>query len=255
MKRLIFIAFFLGCLIFFTFNSFGQNSIANSPVLKGKKNKVSVSVPFLWSRYEVTNLYGIYGADKQSSGESWSNGVNTTYSRKIFRGLFVTAGIGYFKQNFDFSKSRIPNGGSFRISNSRPFDYISPVSLLFSTKSYSYTNYHFILGIGYNYPISAKLDIEGSITYNQMNTYKQKYYPDNVSYAPQVSRLHYLFSKSFVISVGGEWKLNPKISTGINVIIPLSIKYRKDSIFKENTSEYFMPKSSLGISLSINYHF
>lgn len=236
--------------------SLGQNTLPNSSVLKDKKNEISVSVSFLWSKYEVTNLYGIYGADKQSNGESWSNGVNATYSRRIFKGLFVLGGIGFFKQNFDFSKSRIPGGGGFRTSNSRPFDYSSLTQPLFTTNSYNYQNWHFILGMGYNYPISAKWDIKGSITYNQMNTYKQKYYrifPNDD--APQVNRMHYLFSKSFILSVGGAWKLNKKISTGINVLIPLSTKYRKDYIFRENTNEYFMPTSNLGLNLSTNYHF
>jgi hypothetical protein len=233
--------------IFFTFNSFGQNKKYN--------NEVSISVPFLWSKYEVTNLWGIYGVDKQSNGESWSNGINVTYSKKLFKGLFITGGIGYFKQKFDFSKSRTPSGGGFRTSNSRPFQYNSTDRLLFSTKHYCYNNYHFILGMGYNYPISTKLDIKGDITYNQMNTYKQKYFTDYANYAPQVNRLNYLFSKSFIFSVGGAWKLSKKISAGLNVLIPLSTKYRKDYIFKENTSEYFVPTSSLGLSLSTNYHF
>ncbi len=232
------------CSFIFTVNSFGQYN-----------NDVSLSVPFLWSKYEVTNLYGVYGSDKQSNGKGWSNGVDATYRRKIFNGLFVIGGIGYFKQKFDFSGSRIPTDSSIRTSNARPFQYNSTARLLFSTTHYNYDNYLFILGIGYNYSASTKLDIRGDVAYNQMNTFKQKYFPDYANYDPQVNRLNYLFCKSFILSVGSAWKFNKKISTGINLLIPLSTKYRKDYIFKENTNEYFTPTSSLGISLSINYHF
>src|ERR1035437_10307320 len=99
--------------------AFGQNAVTNSSVLLDRKNEVSVSVPFLWAKYEVTNTWGIYGADKQSNGDSWSNGINVAYSRKIYKELFVIGGLGYFKQNFDFSKSRTPAGGGFRTTNSR----------------------------------------------------------------------------------------------------------------------------------------
>ena len=111
--------------------SLSQNNITNSSVLLGKRNELSISIPIIWSKYEVTNQFGIYGSDKLSDGESYSSGINLTYSRKIFQGLFVAGGLGYFKQNFNFSKNRISTDGSPRTTNSRPFLYDSPDRILF----------------------------------------------------------------------------------------------------------------------------
>lgn len=234
---------------------FGQNNLPNSSTLKDKINEVSVSVPFLWSKYAVTNQFGIYGSDKESKGDSWSTGINITYSRKIYKELFITGGFGYFKQNFDFSKSRTPASGSIRTTNSRPFLYNSQNQLLFSTTSYNYSNYQVIIGLGYKYWVNKNIRLGAILTYNQMNTFQQKYYPDKGNYEPQDNNNKNVFSKSFIFLMGGELSLTRSISTGLHILIPLSTKYKKDYIFMENINEYFTPKSCLGISISINYEF
>ncbi|MBW7952736.1 MAG: hypothetical protein H3C56_09360 [Chitinophagaceae bacterium] len=248
MRKILFTITFL----IITQNVFSQNIF--SFLFKGEK-EISISTPLLWSQYEVTNTFGIYGADKKSNGESWSMGLNATYSKPIYKNFYLTAGIGYFKQNFDFSKKRIPTDGGFRTSNARPFQYNSINALLFSTENYNYSNYHFIIGAGYNYRVNNQWRIKADITYNQMNTFRQKYYTDSKNYAPQVNKSNYLFLQSFIFSTGGTFYLSKKVSTGINFLIPVSTRYRKDYMFRENTNEYFTPKSILGIGMSASYHF
>lgn len=250
MKRIILLVIYF---IVSNLNLLGQDTLKKISYLK--RNELSISPIFLWSKYAVVNQYGIFGSDKLSNGDSWSNGINVIYSYILYKGVFLIAGVGYFKQNFDFSKTRVPANGGFRASNTRPFDYNSQLALLYSTDHYLYNNYHFMLGAGYNYLVNSKFNIKSSITYNQMHTYKQKYNTTFDSDPPQINKMNYVFYKSFIFSVGGIYKISKRISTGIHILLPLSTKYRKDYIFRENTNEYFKPNSSLGISISTNYHF
>ena len=199
-------------------------------------NEWSVSFPSIWNKSEVTNLIG---PSRQIEGSAWSYGVNTSYSRTILKGLFAKAGLGYFKQNFGIK---------------RPFDYSSPTQPLFTTSSYNYQSWYFILGMGYKIELEKKINLKSSITYNIYQSFKQTYKPQTQNQA-QVNKDNFLFGRSIIISAGLVQKINRRFSLGADLQLPVYTKWRKDEIFRENANENYSPKSIMGLTISGNYNF
>jgi len=220
-------------ILFFLFSSlFAQEKKVNHNFFKKNNSEIGISIPLVFSNYEVTNLFGIFGADKNSNGNSWSTGINITYLKYVLSETYLLFGSGFFKQNFDFTQDHTPTDGGFRTSNARPFLYNSSNSLLYSTNFYCYYNYQFSLGLGQKIQLSKNLNMKGNLTYSQQYTFKQKYYvAEFQGYEPQVNRNNYLFSKSLILSLDCNKNISDKFSIGVSILFPFYTKFRKDNIF------------------------
>src|SRR5258708_15334671 len=73
--------------------SFSQNKFG--------KGELTISLPFVWNKFEVTNLIGSgMFTPKNPNGQGWSGGLNATYQWYIFNGFFLSGGLGFYQQNF-----------------------------------------------------------------------------------------------------------------------------------------------------------
>lgn len=230
--------FLLLIFIALTTTGYSQKKISD------KMNKIGISVPVIWNNSEAT----FYSGNK-SSGKGVSYGINLNFERTIYKGIFAIVGFGYFKQAFHLS---------------RPFKFDDPTSLLFTTKSYSYSNLEFIAGIGYKKELQNKISVKAMTTFNLLKSFKQKYIPQYLSNSSlqnsQNNNKSINIGELVNLNIGAEKQISEKISVGIDLLIPLSIHWNNDEIFYEyanyeNTQQIAQNKFSIGISVSCNYHF
>lgn len=197
------------------------------------------------------NSNGVYysgGRRREPTGSAVSYAINVHYSRDIiFKGLYVTAGAGYFRQAFGIR---------------RPFHYDSPYRPLFHTQSYMYNNLQLSYGIGYKLKISNTMKLNTNLTYNQFHSYRQKY----VLMQPfmgsngQVNNKKAKLGKMANISFGLEKKINNKFSVGLDSIVPVHIQWNNDVMFiwyeySNDTQQIARNRYSLGASVSCIYYF
>ncbi len=208
--------------------SFSQNKFG--------KVELTISLPFVWNKVEVTNLIGsgMY-TPRNPNGQGWSGGLNATFQWHISNGFFLSGGLGYYQQNFFIH---------------RPFNYSTPLFPLFTTKEYNYQNIQWIIGAGYNLSLNKLYSIRGVVTYNQFNSFRQVYYPESTAFPKQVNSKDYRFGSSVIFSLGVYRKIHHKILLGANVLVPTSMKWRKDLIFAEDPTEFHDSKSSFGFGIS-----
>lgn len=201
-----------------------------------KHNEWSVSVPIVWSKAEITN---VYGPSRQIGGSAWSYGVNTFYSRIIYKGLFAKTGLGYFKQSFGIQ---------------RPFDYPGPTQPLYTTRSYHYHSWHFIIGLGYLIELEKTSSLKSTVTYNIYQSFKQTYKPQTQN-PPLVNKDQFHFGRSVIFSAGFCQKVDERISLGLDLLLPVYTRWRMDKQFRENTNEYYGPEKIIGLAISGSYKF
>ena len=208
------------------------------PFAQSKKfnEELTLSIPFVYNKYEVTNLIG---PSRQIEGKGWSNGINLSYSRNFFNELFVTAGFGYYNQVFNIH---------------RPFDYSTPLFPLFTTSEYSYKSIQWLIGVGYTYSLKKNYSIKGIITYNQFQSFVQVYQPETNN-PEQVNNNNFHFSNSFAFSLGVHKKIAQEIVLGSAILLPIGMMWRKDKIFEEDSSEFNKSKSAIGFNITIGYIF
>jgi hypothetical protein len=199
------------------------------------KGELSISSSCLWNKYGMTNLIG---PPRQLEGQGWSNGFSLAYNKYIYRNIYITVGLGYYIQEFAIH---------------RPFDYSSKTFQLFTTKSYNYENYVWIIGVGKDFPINNQLIVKGGISYAQFNTFRQSYYPETAN-PKQVNDRSYQFGRSMICSLGLNMKVH-SVLIGVNLLLPVTTTWRKDVMFRENPKEYISAKSGYGFSVSLTYHF
>lgn len=209
-----------------------------------KKNSVGISIPVIWN-----NSSGVYystGNRKEPSGEATSYGINVNYSRLLYRGLFVTVGVGYFKQRFGII---------------RPFDYITPdmSKPLVSARNYFYSSAHLVGGIGYQQKIVNNLFLNVKMTYNVFNSYEQEYtqtfFPNN-----QINKNAIFIGHTLNSSLEIQKQFSNGLSVGLEIILPIYTKWEKDKIFYDlgrGNDEQIIAKNkfSIGIAINCKYHF
>lgn len=211
----------------------------------------SLSTPVIYNTVEVTNNYG---PQRQIKGTSWGYGANVVYSfapkfLKLTKNFTINIGGGYFKQQFNLT---------------RPFRYHAPAEVLYYTKSYSYDNFHGIVGLSYNFPVKHNYSFDINVLYNWLGSIRQKYTPNHYG-APDVSfnqieHKKHVFGNIITSSIGLKKHWKDKYSFGLNLIIPLHTQWRMDQIFYDDPTKYFHPKSmggnisSIGCSISIGYY-
>lgn len=216
-----------------------------SQIEKPKIGAVGISIPIIWNNSEAT--YYSLGSPKYSSGNAVSYGVNVNLSRTIYKNLFVLAGIGYFKQEFEIK---------------RPFDYRAPDGSkpLVYTEYYSYYGIRWLLGIGYQKVLSKNLSVKGTISYNMYNSYKQKYAQ---KYFPGINEIYkkpLSIGSTINFDLGMERYFSNKVSVGVNGVVPVYTKWNKDAIFfgngyANNEQQIARNKFSIGAVFSCYYHF
>lgn len=202
-----------------------------------KKHALSISVPVFYNSTTITN---VYGPTRQISGSRLSFALRASYEHSLTKQLYLKAGIGMFIQSF---------------GNKRPFEDFEFVSLLMSTKKYSYSNIEFSAGGGYIKRINAKNELDLGLTYHMLYTFRQKYVPRDEYYAPTVTNNKYVFAHMINPSININRRLNNAFSFQYGVTIPVLTMWRKDRRFDENTSEFYKPSFHIGATIGVKYHF
>ncbi|MBX9785139.1 MAG: hypothetical protein K2X48_17770 [Chitinophagaceae bacterium] len=210
-----------------------------------KTSKLGISIPAIWNNSEAT--YYTLGKRNTPNGKSISYGVNLNYSKTIYNGLFAKIGVGYFKQSFGIR---------------RPFEYTSPVSLLYSTQFYKYDNIIVLIGIGYSKRISSISIFSFNLNYNNMRSFRQKYtvYKDSDYNTFQVNTKSLNIGQIINTGFGIERNINNKFSIEAELILPIYTKWNNDEIFfkydySNDTQQIARNKFSLGAAITVYYHF
>ncbi|GMV78656.1 MAG: hypothetical protein AMXMBFR79_17860 [Chitinophagaceae bacterium] len=216
--------------------SFAQKNKYNS--------QVKVSLPLIYNN--SNGVYYALGSRKEPTGSAVSYGINVNYSRNIiFKGLYVTAGAGYFRQAFGIR---------------RPFHYDSPYRPLWHTESYLYNNIHLLAGMGYKLNLSNTIKLNVNAMYNQFYSYQQKYILSKEYKSGQVNNKKATLGEMTNISFGLEKKINNKFSVGLDAIVPVHIQWNNDVMFywyeySNDTQKIARNRHSLGASVSCIYYF
>lgn len=208
------------------------------------------SIPAIYSKVSVPNNWSpptAINRQNRFDGTSLGYGVNLNYSfRPAFmikdKHILLNIGAGYFKQRFDLV---------------RPFDYVSPLQPIFYTDFYSYHCWQLSAGLTYNYPLSKNYFLSGNLCYNWLNSFRQEYTPtSNHGYGEltQVNHNRIDFGNTLMLALGLNRNLGKRFSFGLNVLVPLYIRWRNDKIFKDDPTEFSHPKFSLGLNISVVYY-
>ena len=236
MNRKIRFIFFLTCMT--SLYGFGQNSF-------------TLTIPVIYSNVEVANNWSPSTAvnrQNQFDGTSLGYGVNLNYS---FRPAFIikdkrfllNVGIGYFQHRFDIR---------------RPFDYNTQVQPIYYTDYYVYHCLNLSIGLTYNLSLGKKYFLSGSLSYSQQNSFRQQYTPtygpSTYGFFTQTNHQQIDFGKILNLSVGINRNLGDRFSIGLNVLIPVYVRWRNDRIFKDDPSIFYSPKFSLGSSICLTYN-
>jgi hypothetical protein len=231
MKGIILVLF---ALLIFNYSTLSQKR--NTP------NEVSISTSFIW--YDVELIQG-NGPLRDKKGNASSYGFNVNYSKTLLKHFFIVGGIGLNKQRFNVTRSIDYDDGT--------------TGLLYSTSKYSYDCIHSLIGVGYNHFFKDNYLLKGSLTYNQFHTYRQQYALSFTPPPPGSNKIKadskFLFGQSYNTSIGVRRFVGNSFSVGIDAILPVYTRWKKDRKFGENPNEYYSPKLSAGVNMSASINF
>ncbi len=207
------------------------------------KGSIGVSIPVIWNNSEAT-FYRL-GNPMYPSGKAFSYGINTNYSRTLYKSIYGIVGIGYFKQQFKIL---------------RPFDFTQLTRLLYSTESYNYSSVQSFIGIGYIKKINKNDLIKVDVSYNYFYSFRQKYVVYKANNVWQINKKSLPLGGILNFDFGIERNISKKISLGGNFIIPIYTHWSKDEIFfkngySNNEQQIARNKFSAGVAVSCYYHF
>lgn len=176
------------------------------------------------------------------NGSAFGYGLNLNYSfqPKFLikdKNFSVNIGLGYLVQRFDVS---------------RPFNYYSPIEIIFYTDHYSYHCWQWTGGLTYSYPLN-KYNLVANISYGQSYSFRQVYTSKSENFSTQVNSNNMDFGKMLSLSVGVERYLGERFSLGLHFLVPIYTRWRNDKIFEDNPTTYYQPESSLGLSINVAY--
>lgn len=206
------------------------------------KGSIGISIPVIWNNSEAT-FYRL-GSPMFPHGNAISYGVNTNYSRTIYKSIYGIVGFGYFKQTFGII---------------RPFNYDSPIQFGWATNSYSYDNVQLYGGVGYKRAVTRTISINVAAIYSQYYSFRQKY----INGSPVSNQVNYksiTIGEVVSLDIGAEIKISKRISVAVDLIIPVYTHWNKDEIF---TNSYYSNdeqqiarnKFSAGAAFSCYYNF
>lgn len=216
----------------------------------------SLSIPAIYNTVEVPNNWSpptAINRKNQFNGTSWGYGANVIYSfnpkfLNLDKNFTINIGGGYFKQRFNLQ---------------RPFNYNSPVEIIYYTDHYSYDNIQGIVGVSYKFPLKDNYSFNANFSYNWLNSFRQKYTPTYGSTSrdhSQIEHRKYVFGNILTFSFGLKKHWKDKYSLGLNLVFPLYTQWRMDKIFDDDPTKYFYPKprggniSSIGGNISFEYY-
>ncbi|MCO6497597.1 MAG: hypothetical protein J5I50_08035 [Chitinophagaceae bacterium] len=208
-------------------------------------NEIGVSTRYIWSHSEAP-FYSL-GAQEHADGKDVNYGISLNYSRCIYKDFFGVIGLGFFNQQFSIE---------------RPFYYETSdgTKPLVSTKYYTYRNIHWMVGLGYKKIITKGLAIKTVASYNNFNSYRQRYAQE---YDPGINEVYKKsFPIGYMINLDGiiEKNISKRISANLGIVLPVYIHWNKDKMFINNS---YSPREqriarnifSIGGSFSCNYRF
>lgn len=213
------------------------------------KDAIGISIPLIQN-----NSNGIFyslGNKREPEGKAISYGISLNYSRQVYKGIFATAGVGYFKQ-------------SFNIIRPFEFDGDTVTNLLYATKKYSYHCIALNAGLGYRYAFNSRWAVNGLASFYLLRSFKQSYTPTRYSgynhKTTQTNTRSLQVGNMVSLSAGADYRLTSRISVGLNILFPIVVRWKKDEIF---TYSYFgddaqtiaQTKFSIGTMVSCKYHF
>lgn len=213
-------------------------------------HQLEVLLPLIWNNVTVKDNFipptsPVY--KEYRSGSALGYGINLNYSFQpsfIFKNkknvFAVSIGGGYFNQRFKIV---------------RPFNYNSPIYILYYTKHYSYECLQGAVGLRFNQPLRKEYFLVGSITYSIFKSFQQNYTPTDLNNSIQTNRNQIAFGNSFVLGLGIDKKIGKKISLGLKALIPLYTQWRNDKIFNDSPSTFYRPGFSFGSSINVSYNF
>ena len=215
------------------------------------QNGFTISVPVIYSNVEIKDNWTPPTAINYKEylrGTSLGYGLNLNYS---FQPTFIiqdkrfllNAGAGYFQQRFDIT---------------RPFDYNTQVQPIYYADHYAYYSWQWIVGIIYTYPFK-KYTLTANVSYTELKSFRQDYtptgrLPSTYGFFTQTNHLQIDFGKMLNLSIGINRNLGDRFSVGLNILVPVFVRWRNDKIFKDDPSTFYNPKFRLGTSISITYN-
>ncbi|PVD51606.1 hypothetical protein DC498_14395 [Terrimonas sp.] len=216
---------------------------ANKAIPNFGTRSIGISIPAIWNNSQGT--YYQLGNPKHPKGSAISYGVNINYSQSFYKSVYWKLGIGYFQQNFKIR---------------RPFNYNdNPGQLGYATQSYIYNNIHLFAVAGYKKAVNNNLILNGCVSYNFLNSFRQKYIVNNDNKVWQINRRSMPVGNLIICDLGIERSISPKISFGTNLIIPVYSHWYKDEIFignnyEQNEQRIAQNIFSAGLSFSCQYN-
>ena len=225
------------------------NAVCFSQNKNPKTNTIGISIPVIFNK--SNGIFYSLGNKREPEGKAVSFGIGVDYSKKLYKNFYASLGIGYFKQ-------------SFNIIRPFEFDGDTVTNLLYSTKRYNYNCLRFNVWIGYKHTLNKKININGMVSFNLFNSFKQDYTPTGYSGShhktTQTNKKAMQIGYMINISGGVEYLIANNISLGVDAFVPIKTKWKDDKIFIKsffgNDSQIIAEnKFSIGTVISCKYHF
>lgn len=230
-----------------------SSAIKFSVAQTNRFQEISVTQSFIWNK---TTIYDTYSGARarNKTGKAWSYGTNVNYSFGLNKKLYANAGIGYFNQRFGIH---------------RGFDFYEPnvvTGLFYTTKNYSYKSFTYFGGIGYRIQLVGmktkvlpeNTEVRFLALFNIYNTFQQEFdnggYHDPYYGNPQKRRNSYYYGTSLFLKGGLVRPIYKNFKIGVDLAVPVYNRWRKDEIFRENTSDFHGTDFSIGTSINLIYN-
>src|SRR5690606_266052 len=138
--------------------------------------------------------------------------------------------------------------------------YRSAIEIIFTTDHYSYLCYHGNVGLTYSRAFDSKrYFMTYNVTYRTLKSFQQNYTPTHSTgtegFITQRERRHIDFGRMISLGIGLNRHVGSRFSIGANVIAPAYMRWRNDTIFKDDPATFHKPKFTVGASLSVSYNF
>lgn len=210
------------------------------------QGNLSLSTPMVWNKVKVKDNWTPSTAPNYKeyrTGSALGYGVNLSYS---FRPKFIikderfsaNIGVGYFSQRFNIK---------------RPFNYNSPLFMIFYTDHYTYQCLNGTVGLSYNYVFLKKYIVIGNAMYSILHSFRQTYTPTASNSYIQINKHNVDFGRIAYLNVGISRYLGERCSVGLNLSVPIYTRWRNDKIFDDDPTTFYRPELSLGSSINVTY--
>jgi hypothetical protein len=214
------------------------------------QRSISISYTNLRSTIVVPNNYSPSTAvhrQNQFSGRATGLDLSVNYSFPLpalikSKNILFHVGVGYFNERFIVK---------------RPFNYYSTIDIIYYTRSYTYDNLQARLGISYNYRLNKKYFLTARLGYQAFSSFRQRYFPQSTPlerYPTEVHKQQMDFGSMVTGAIGINRYIGKRFSIGVDATAPIFVRWRNDKIFGDDPTKFFMPRFSVGSTLTVRYH-